>query len=95
MAVLNKFLYPLPPETETVHTVTTPVVFQHSFRQEERKRKKKRRKKTKAGNTAHFCKKEERKRGDRISGIQRRGIVCFHLTADSYAFFTGGKARRK
>lgn len=46
MALLNKFLYPLPPETETVHTVTTPVVFQHSFRQEERKRKKKRKPET-------------------------------------------------
>lgn len=46
MALLNKFLYPLPSETETVHTVTTPVVFQHSFRQEERKRKKKRKPET-------------------------------------------------
>lgn len=61
MALLNKFLYPLPPETETVHTVTTPVVFQHSFRQEERKRKKKEEKKRKPETQLIFAKRKKEK----------------------------------
>lgn len=89
MALLNKFLYPLPPETETVHTVTTPVVFQHSFRQEERKRKK-----NESRKHSSFLQKGRKKKGrqnqwnptsrDRLLSFNR-GFLCFFHERESQA----------